>query len=65
MKSLFVLNNPPYGTERCYNALRLASALLKNNLGSTRAISRIDPDDARQGARLRGSHTGLKRKHLD
>ena len=65
MKSLFVLNNPPYNTERCYNALRLASALLKNDLGSTGAISRIDPDDARQGARLRGSHTGLKRKHLD
>jgi uncharacterized protein involved in oxidation of intracellular sulfur len=37
MKSLFVLNNPLYGTERCYNALRLASALLKNNLRSTRA----------------------------
>ena len=34
MKSLFVLNNPPYGTERCYNALRLASALLKNDLES-------------------------------
>lgn len=31
MKSLFILNDPPYGTERCYNALRLASALLKRN----------------------------------
>jgi uncharacterized protein involved in oxidation of intracellular sulfur len=30
MKTLFVLNDPPYGTERCYNALRLAHALLKN-----------------------------------
>lgn len=29
MKALFVLNDPPYGTERCYNALRLAHALLK------------------------------------
>lgn len=29
MKTLFVLNDPPYGTERCYNALRLAHALLK------------------------------------
>lgn len=27
MKSLFILNDPPYGTERCYNALRLAHAL--------------------------------------
>ena len=34
MKTLFILNDPPYGTERCYNALRLASALLKNDLES-------------------------------
>ena len=32
MKALFVLNDPPYGTERCYNALRLAHSLLKNDL---------------------------------
>jgi len=31
MKGLFVLNDPPYGTERCYNGLRLAYALLKND----------------------------------
>jgi uncharacterized protein involved in oxidation of intracellular sulfur len=31
MKTLFVLNDPPYGTERCYNALRLAHALLKKD----------------------------------
>ena len=29
MKVLFILNDPPYGTERCYNALRLAHGLLK------------------------------------
>ena len=28
-KSLFILNDPPYGTERSYNALRLAGALVK------------------------------------
>lgn len=28
MKHLIVLNDPPYGTERCYNGLRLAHALL-------------------------------------
>jgi uncharacterized protein involved in oxidation of intracellular sulfur len=27
MRTLFLLNDPPYGTERCYNALRLANAL--------------------------------------
>jgi uncharacterized protein involved in oxidation of intracellular sulfur len=31
MKVLFILNDPPYGTERCYNALRLANALMKSN----------------------------------
>lgn len=31
MKSLFILNDPPYGTERCYNALRLAGTLLKKD----------------------------------
>ena len=29
MKILFILNDPPYGTERSYNALRLARQLLK------------------------------------
>ena len=31
MKSVFILNDPPYGTERCYNALRLAGALMKKD----------------------------------
>ena len=30
MKILFILNDPPYGTERVYNALRLALALRKS-----------------------------------
>lgn len=29
MKTLFILNDPPYGCERSYNALRLAHAMLK------------------------------------
>ena len=28
MNTLIILNDPPYGTERCYNGLRLANALL-------------------------------------
>jgi uncharacterized protein involved in oxidation of intracellular sulfur len=31
MSSLFILNDPPYGSERVYNALRLAHALLKRD----------------------------------
>ena len=34
MQTLFILNDPPYGTERCYNALRLAGALLKRDPGT-------------------------------
>ena len=29
MKMLLILNDPPYGTERCYNGFRLALALAK------------------------------------
>lgn len=29
MKYLFILNDPPYGSERSYNGLRLAGALAK------------------------------------
>jgi len=31
MKTLIILNDPPYGTERSYNGLRLAKGLLKND----------------------------------
>ena len=30
MQVLLILNDPPYGTERCYNGLRLALALAKS-----------------------------------
>lgn len=31
MKHLFILNDPPYGTERSFNGLRMAHALAKND----------------------------------
>ncbi len=31
MKTLFILNDPPYGTERGYNGLRLAGSLGKRD----------------------------------
>jgi uncharacterized protein involved in oxidation of intracellular sulfur len=31
MQILLILNDPPYGTERCYNGLRLALALPKSD----------------------------------
>ncbi len=38
MQVLFVLNEPPYGTERCYNALRLAAAFVRNDPSTTITI---------------------------
>lgn len=35
MKALFIINDPPYGTERVYNALRLSHALLKEDAETT------------------------------
>lgn len=31
MKIVFIINDAPYGTEKAYNALRLANQLLKDN----------------------------------
>ena len=31
MRYLFILNDPPYGTERCYDGLRLAHAVVKKD----------------------------------
>jgi uncharacterized protein involved in oxidation of intracellular sulfur len=37
MRHLLILNDPPYGTERSYNALRLARNLLIKEKGEVRA----------------------------
>src|SRR3970282_1912195 len=36
MNVLVIVNDPPYGTERCFNALRLAGALAKREGVDTR-----------------------------
>lgn len=38
MQTLFILNDAPYGTERSYNALRLAKALTKREGESVRVF---------------------------
>ena len=35
---LLIVNDPPYGTERCYNALRLAGELAKREDASVRVF---------------------------
>jgi uncharacterized protein involved in oxidation of intracellular sulfur len=41
MKYLFILNDPPYGTERCYNGLRHTRALLKKEHGDAEVEVRL------------------------
>jgi uncharacterized protein involved in oxidation of intracellular sulfur len=38
VKTLFILNDPPYGSERSYNGLRLAGALSKTPEGEVRVF---------------------------
>ncbi|HLF68411.1 MAG TPA: DsrE family protein [Gaiellaceae bacterium] len=38
MKVLVLVNDPPYGTERCYNALRLAGSLAKREQADVRVF---------------------------
>lgn len=38
MDILIIANDPPYGTERLYNALRLAAALLKDESNRVRVF---------------------------
>ena len=38
MNILVLVNDPPYGTERCYNALRLAGSLAKREEADVRVF---------------------------
>lgn len=38
MNTLFILNDPPYGTERSYNGLRLAGAVAKRDSQTVRVF---------------------------
>ena len=42
MRVLLILNDPPYGTERCYNGLRLAGALAKREGAEVRIFLMAD-----------------------
>jgi uncharacterized protein involved in oxidation of intracellular sulfur len=42
MRILLILNDPPYGTERSYNALRLAGSLVKRDDAEVRVFLMAD-----------------------
>ena len=47
--TLLILNDPPYGAERSYNALRLARALLEKGAGTVRVFLMGDAASCAQG----------------
>lgn len=51
MKALIILNDPPYGTERTYNGLRLAIALAKTGAEITLFMLADAVVSAKQGQR--------------
>ena len=62
MKTLFILNDPPYGTERTYNGLRLASALAKRAGEQVRVFLMGDAAAAaRRGQRTPNGYYNLGR----
>jgi sulfur relay (sulfurtransferase) complex TusBCD TusD component (DsrE family) len=67
-KTLFILNDPPYGTERCYNAFRLACSLSKRDgeevkvflIGDAAACAKKD-QKVPQGYYNTGAHAAKRR----
>jgi uncharacterized protein involved in oxidation of intracellular sulfur len=61
MRTLFVLNDPPYGTERSYNGLRLAHALAKREDEDVRIILMADAACALAGQQTPNGYYNLER----
>jgi uncharacterized protein involved in oxidation of intracellular sulfur len=61
-RTLFILNDPPYGTERSYNGLRLAGALAKREGESVRVFLMGDAAAcAKSGQRTPDGYYNLER----
>ena len=61
MKSLIIINDAPYGTERCYNALRVAHALLKQGSPQVDLFLMADAvTAARQGQKPPEGHYNIE-----
>lgn len=62
VKILFVVNDPPYGTERAYNALRHANAVAQQPDVSVKVFFMADAVQcARQGQMLPNGYYSLER----
>ncbi len=62
MTTLFIVNDPPYGTERAYNALRLAIAVAKRDDQQVRVFLMGDAAScAKSGQSLPKGYYNLER----
>ncbi len=62
MNTLFILNDPPYGTERSYNGLRLAGAVAKRDGQTVRVFLMGDAAAcAKQGQAVPNGYYNLNR----
>ena len=62
MKTLVLVNDPPYGTERAYNGLRLAQALAKRDGQEVRIFLMADAVDcAKRGQKTPNGYYNLER----
>ncbi len=62
MKSLLILNDPAYGTERSYNGLRLAGALVKRQTEEVRVFLMGDAAScARSGQKVPQGYYNIER----
>lgn len=61
MRMLLVINDPPYGTERAYNAARLANALAKQGSAVTVFLMADAVAAARSGQKTPEGYYNLER----
>jgi uncharacterized protein involved in oxidation of intracellular sulfur len=60
MKTLLILNDPPYGTERSYNGLRLAKALARKGATVTVFLMADAVGCARRGQKVPQGYYNLE-----
>ena len=61
MKTLFIINDSPYGTERAFNALRLAMAMQKGGAEMTVFLMADAVGGARQGQTTPNGYYNIER----
>lgn len=61
MKTLFIVNDPPYGTERAFNALRLALAMEKTGAEITVFLMADAVAGARRGQKTPDGYYNIER----